>query len=299
MLAVAIPDSSLAEEDTLRDKSIKASRLARIFAIFGINSIYIYRDLSSDYSKDRRLLKLVLEYMDTPQYLRKRLYAKVKELKYAGLFPPLKAPHHKPYIRLEDVNIGDVRQGVVVKRVNNASNNNASNNSLYYYVDVGLDTPIPLHISKDEHVNIGKRVTVVFTSRYPNLACRLAKYDEIREYWGYNVVTAGSLSSLLTIMIKRKMLIIITSKYGKNLKLHEHEIASNYNNSNKYSGILLVFGSPYRDIHEIIKDEHKSIKQFTSNVYNFFPCQKVESIRLDEAILGCLSIINYIIKQER
>jgi len=296
MLAVAIPDSSLAEEDTLRDKSIKASRLARIFAIFGINSIYIYRDLSSDYSKDRRLLKLVLEYMDTPQYLRKRLYAKVKELKYAGLFPPLKAPHHKPYIRLEDVNIGDVRQGVVVKRVSSgSSSNNASNNSKYY-VDVGLDTPIPLHISKDEHVNIGKRVTVVFTSRYPNLACRLAKYDEIREYWGYNVITAGSLSSLLTMMIKRKMLIIITSKYGKNLKLHEYEIVSNYN-SNKYSGILLVFGSPYRDIHEIIKDEHKNIKQFTSDVYNFFPCQNVESIRLDEAILGCLSIMNYIIKK--
>ncbi len=292
MLAVAIPDSSLAEEDTLRDKSIKASRLARIFAIFGINRIYIYRDLSSDYSKDRRLLKLVLEYMDTPQYLRKRLYTKVKELKYAGLFPPLKAPHHKPYIRLEDVNIGDVRQGVVVKRVNSS---NASNNSVYY-VDVGLDTPIPLHISKDERVNIGKRVTVVFTSRYPNLACRLAKYDEVREYWGYNVIDAGSLSSLLTIMIKRKMLIIITSKYGKNIKLHEHEIASNYN-SNKYSGILLVFGSPYRDIHEIIKDEHKNINQFTSDVYNFFPCQKVESIRLDEAILGCLSIINYIINQ--
>ncbi len=293
MLAVAIPDSSLAEEDTLRDKSIKASRLARIFAIFGINSIYIYRDLSSDYSKDRRLLKLVLEYMDTPQYLRKRLYAKVKELKYAGLFPPLKAPHHKPYIRLEDVNIGDVRQGVVIKRVSN-SNNNATSNNSKYYVDVGLDIPIPLHISKDEHVSIGKRVTVVFTSRYPNLACRLAKYDEIREYWGYNVITAGSLSSLLTIMIKRRMLIIITSKYGKNLKSYEHEIASNYN-SNKYSGILLVFGSPYRDIHEIIKDEHKNIKQFTSDVYNFFPCQKVESIRLDEAILGCLSIINYII----
>ncbi len=275
MLAVAIPDSSLAEEDTLRDKSVKASRLARIFAIFGVETIYIYKDLSADYSKDRRLLRLVLEYMDTPQYLRKRLYSKVKELKYAGLFPPLKAPHHKPYVRVEDINIGDVRQGVVVNRGNR------------YYVDVGLDILVPLHISED--VSIGKRVTIVFTSKYPNLTCRLARKDEVKEYWGYNVIVDGSLASLLK-MIRDKMLIIVTSKYGRYVNLHGDEIL----NYGDYDSILLVFGSPYKDVHEIIKDEDKSIKEFTSCVYNFFPYQRVESIRLDEAILGCLAIMNYI-----
>jgi predicted SPOUT superfamily RNA methylase MTH1 len=28
--------------------------------------------------------------------------------------------------------------------------------------------------------------------------------------------------------------------------------------------------------------------------YNFFPMQKVESVRLEEAILGCLAVVNYI-----
>ncbi len=277
MLAVAIPDSSLVEEDTLRDKSVKASRLARIFAIFGVDTIYIYKDLSADYSKDRRLLRLVLEYMDTPQYLRKRIYSKVKELRYAGLFPPLKAPHHKLYVMVKDINIGEVRQGVVVSKGDR------------YYVDVGLDTLAPLHISDD--TSIGKRVTVVFTSKYPNLTCRLARKDEVKEYWGYNVIIDGSLASLLKmIRDKNKMLIIVTSKYGKHVNLNEDEIL----NLRGYDSVILVFGSPYRDVHEIIKDEDKSIKEFTSYVYNFFPYQRVESIRLDEAILGCLSIMNYI-----
>ncbi|MEM0480177.1 MAG: putative RNA uridine N3 methyltransferase, partial [Candidatus Nitrosocaldus sp.] len=110
MLSVAIPDSSLAEESTLRERSIKAARIARVLAIFGVELVLIYRDTSADYSKDGMLLRLVLEFMDTPQYLRKSLYGRMRELRYAGLFPPLKAPHHKPYVRMDEVKVNDVRQ---------------------------------------------------------------------------------------------------------------------------------------------------------------------------------------------
>ena len=64
---IAIPDSSLVDEQTKRDKSIKTAHIARSCAIFKVSRIYIYRDRERDYSYDRKMLKLILEFMDTPQ----------------------------------------------------------------------------------------------------------------------------------------------------------------------------------------------------------------------------------------
>ncbi|MEM0367772.1 MAG: RNA methyltransferase [Candidatus Nitrosocaldus sp.] len=271
MLSVAIPDSSLAEESTLRERSIKAARIARMLAIFGVELVMIYRDTSADYSKDGMLLRLVLEFMDTPQYLRKSLYGRMRELRYAGLFPPLKAPHHKPYVRMDEVEVGDVRQGVVIRTRDR------------YYVDVGLDEPILLeHADK---VKVGKRVSVVFTSPYPDLRCRLAREDEIKGYWGYRVRYAGTASDLLKSYSKKKSeesLAIITSRLGRPVREIEQDIAS-------ARDIMLIFGSPYRDVHEIACDVRIDI-----HAYNFFPMQRVESVRLEEAILGCLAVVNYV-----
>ncbi len=276
MLVVSIPDSSLAEEDTLRDKSVKAARLARIFAIFGVERVYIYKDRSGDYRNDGRLLRLILEYMDTPQYLRKRLYGRMKELRYAGLFPPLKAPHHKPYVSIKDIREGEIREGVTMSK------------GRQMYVDIGLERPVLLK-GKYTH-SIGKRVTVMVLSKDP-LICRLVYEDELRDYWGYRVITIESLSSLPT----TDMFIIVTSKHGRYIKLDEETVHMIRNRKEK-TGIMLVFGSPYMDVQEIIRYEGKSINYLTDHIYNFFPGQMVGSVRLDEAILGCLSILNYIIK---
>lgn len=280
MISVAIPDSSLAEESTLREKSIKAARMARILAIFGVESVLIYRDATADHRRDGMLLKLVLEFMDTPQYLRKRLYGRMRELRYAGLFPPLKAPHHKPYIRLNEVSVNDVRQGVVVRLGDD------------YYVDVGLDEPMPLeHADK---AKVGERVSVVFTSPYPKIRCRLARKDEIKGYWGYSVRYIA-VTDLLRGLDKggagdgkgsSSSITIVTSKLGRPVRDIEHNIAS-------AQDVMLIFGSPYRDVHEIVTDERYRRKMEMS-AYNFFPEQRVESIRLEEAMLGCLAVMNYI-----
>jgi methyltransferase len=275
MLVVSIPDSSLADEDTLRDKSVKAARLARTFAIFGVERVYIYKDRSGDYGNDGRLLRLILEYMDTPQYLRKRLYGRMKELRYAGLFPPLKAPHHKPYVSVEEIREGEIREGVTMRKDSQT------------YVDIGLDRPALLK-GKYTH-GIGKRVTVMILSRDP-LECRLVYEDELKRYWGYRVIRAEGLSSLPT-----NMFIMVTSKHGRYMKLDEETVQMVRNRKEK-TGIMLVFGSPYMDVQEIIRYEGKRINDLTDNIYNFFPEQMVESVRLDEAILGCLSILNYIIR---
>ena len=78
---VAIPDSALSDEQTKRDKSIKIAQFARACSIFRVKRIYIYHDSLSQFEReDPNLLKTILQYLDTPQYLRKILYPRMHQL---------------------------------------------------------------------------------------------------------------------------------------------------------------------------------------------------------------------------
>src|SRR5918996_979740 len=115
-LWITIPDSSLSDEQTKRDKSIKIAQFARACSIFRVTRVYIYHDSLSDFEKDDpHLLKTILHYLDTPQYLRKMLFPMMHQLQYAGILHPIKAPHHMVVEDIKKVKTGDVRTGVVVK----------------------------------------------------------------------------------------------------------------------------------------------------------------------------------------
>ena len=269
---IAIPDSSLADEQTKRDKSIKIAQMARACTIFKVDRIYIYRDRERDYSYDRKLIRLILQFMDTPQYLRRILYPKIVELEFAGILHPLKAPHHKPSIDPKNIRIGDIRQAVTA-RVKGT-----------YFVDAGLNALVPLEGSALE----GKRITVKFTSKYPTLRCAVASQQDIHEYWGYEVKEVLSISEMLKGL---NNMVVITSKQGEPLSTFEEELKQQLKDT---STVLIVFGSPNRGVFEILKDERRHPKEFTKYVLNFFPEQAVETVRLEEAILGCLSLLNYL-----
>jgi hypothetical protein len=50
-LWVAIPDSSISDQQAKRDKSIKIAQFARAFSIFRTKRIYIYHDRTSNINK--------------------------------------------------------------------------------------------------------------------------------------------------------------------------------------------------------------------------------------------------------
>jgi len=54
--------------------------------------------------------------------------------------------------------------------------------------------------------------------------------------------------------------------------------------------ILIVFGTTNKGIHDILGTDIKKIQN--SKIFNFFPNQATQTVRLEEAILGLLSIIN-------
>jgi predicted SPOUT superfamily RNA methylase MTH1 len=270
-LWVTLPDSSLSDEHTKRDKSIKISQFARACSIFRVSKVFIYHDSLSQFEKDDpHLLKTVLEYLDTPQYLRKILYPRTDELEYAGILHPIKAPHHKAREEISKVKAGDVRTGVIVKLKSQL------------FVEVGLGSLIPFVGDGLE----GRKINVKFIASYPNLKAIRATERDIFHYWGYQVKEVTLLSKLLTTLDKTE--VVITSRRGSYFKNIEARFAQRVRG---IQNILVVFGAPRHGVHDILAKEGASIKPYEF-VVNMFPNQGTETVRLEEALLGTLAILN-------
>jgi predicted SPOUT superfamily RNA methylase MTH1 len=56
----------------------------------------------------------------------------------------------------------------------------------------------------------------------------------------------------------------------------------------------VIFGAPKSGLAEILKSEERNIRDFEF-VVNSFPTQGTRTVRLEEAILGTLSIVNHIL----
>ena len=61
-------------------------------------------------------------------------------------------------------------------------------------------------------------------------------------------------------------------------------------NTKSNESLLVVFGSPEKGVHEIIGGRMNKVQN--SKSLNFFPNQATETVRLEEALLGTLAIIN-------
>jgi predicted SPOUT superfamily RNA methylase MTH1 len=270
-LWIAIPDSSLSDEQTKRDKSIKIAQFARACSIFRVSKIYIYHDILSQFEQgDSDLLKTILRFLDTPQYLRKILYPRMHQLEYAGILHPIKAPHHKPPEDIRRVKVGDVRTGVIAKVKGQL------------FVEVGLGQLVPFSGQGIE----GKKVNVKFTSAYPNLKAIEAASEDIGEYWGYEVKEVPSIGKLVAGLQNTE--VIVTSRKGSFLKNSEARLAERVRSAQT---LLVIFGAPRYGVHELVAKEGGSLKQF-GFILNMFPNQATETVRLEEAILGTLAILN-------
>ena len=278
-LWIALPNSSISDEQTRRDKTIKISIFARACSIFRVKRIYIYPDKTSQIDKnDSDILKTILSYLDTPQYLRKILYPHMHELEYAGKLHPIKSPHHKKFEDIRNIKAGDVRVGVLVRH------RGAS------YVELGLGTLAQYDGTGGAD---GKKINVKFTSVYPNLRVTEARLDDIKDhYWGYEVREVLNLNKLLK-ESKNDTQIVITSKKGTYFKNKENILTRRLKSSRN---LLIVFGSPKKGVAEILASEGQSLKRHEF-IVNMFPFQGTETVRLEEAVIGTLAIFNHVMSK--
>ncbi len=275
---VAIPDSYLYGITEDIDKTLKVFQLARTLSIFRINNINIFHDkILNPSTYERNFLSTILEYLDTPQYLRKKIYPMSEMLKTVGRLHPIRAPHHKNKVNIRFLKSGEIRVGIIEKKGGTL------------FVDIGLD----YLINYDGRFNqAGKKINVRLLKRNKQIrAVDVTEKELSNMFWGYSVRYFPDLKTIVDRYNPSNL--ILTSKYSKHFDKQEFQTQIS-GNVKADATILVMFGSPKYGLDMIFAKEGVDIQRYHS--YNFFPFQGTQTIRLEEAVLGVLSILNSCVK---
>ncbi|MDA4126430.1 MAG: methylase [Thaumarchaeota archaeon] len=266
-LAVAFPDTLLEEKSSLRDKTVKLGIVARACAIYGVDVIEVFRDQKGH--GELAIIRKVLEFLETPQYLRRRLFPLDEALKYAGILPPLRIPSHKPMVPVRGLKLGETREGVT----------NADGT-----VDIGLEERARLAGSAKPNI----RLTVKVESKSPLTVVPVAR-ESVQDYWGYVVET----KSVEEVFSERRFdLNLATSRLGDPISDRLSELRASFGKS---AGVKLVFGSPSRGLFDIVGPDLVKKSDF---VLNLFAEQHVETVRTEEAIFAGLGLVNTLMSEK-
>ena len=267
-LSIFVPNSFLAESKDTKIRTYKVGLIGRYAALFRAKNIVIYNDNSDGGSRDDALyMKTILEYMDTPQYLRKQVFPITPELKNVGILPPLRTPHHP---LSNEITVGEFRQGLTKKRVRKGT-----------MVDIGVDR---LALCK-EKLSVNK----VLSFRIEKLGKEiLIEPDEPESvYWGYDTIASDrNLYDSITMMKQKPDLVIGTSKYAPNINSILDEVQTSIQQANH---VAILFGGPYSGINSLINERKLDYE------INTVPCQGTETVRTEEALISTLSILNILL----
>jgi predicted SPOUT superfamily RNA methylase MTH1 len=279
-LTMAVPVSVVSDIPHLREKTLEIGLIGRAAAIFRVNEIIIFTDNAGapNQKRDRAMIATLLTYMETPQYLRKRLFKLIPELRFAGILPPLRTPHHPLESRAKSLKVGEHREGVIV-----AVNERGS------LVDIGVENPV---LIEDKKLAVNKRVTVkvIKIGKPPKVS--LADTRDIKEYWGYTV-TPSRCSFGKLVKSGKYDLIVATSKMGIPIQQVMDNLSKRYKKANS---ILVAFGAPSRGLQEIVSQENLSLENIADFTINTIPDQGTETVRTEEAIYSSLALLNTIDK---
>jgi len=269
-ICVAVPDTVLEEQDSIREKTAKLGQIARYCSIFGVDTIRVFHDPRG--RGESNFIKKVLEYLETPQYLRRRLFPLSEDLRYAGLLPPLRIPSHKAKVPLGRLQAGEFREGVVLADG--------------FSVDAGLDVPVALRKKETPQ----RRVTLKITSASQSGAEGVTvDRRDVKAYWGYSVEVSGTGALLADSAFPLK---VATSRLGDPVARVARSLRTDLQGA---GGVMLLFGSPSRGLFETVG---KDLRSRVSYVLNLFPEQNVVTARSEEAILSALYLVGLLGSRE-
>eukprot|EP00871_Galdieria_phlegrea_P004510 jgi/Galph1/505/GphlegSOOS_G5189.1 len=313
-LSVAVPDSILDNVLSEELRTYLIGQLARTLTIFKVDEVVIYSEEEQKFVQDSAtstngkssknnslwFLSQVLKYLETPQYLRKHLFERSDEFKYAGLLNPIDAPHH---IRRNEWL--SWREGVVLNKLKENSERHC------YEVDIGLYAPV--RVENDFPLSLGSRITVSLddqareafsslqsnatTNNYPVIYANLCDRETPKKmgslYWGYSTRTATSLSKAWEDCPFEGGydIIIGTSERGRSIDDSNFVIPP-------CRHLLLVFGGKRGLEYSASRDDVLHVKGVGRNFtvgelfhdyVNVCPFQGSRTIRTEEAVMIALS----------
>ena len=263
-LSIFVPNSFLAESKDSKIRTYKVGLIGRYAALFRANNIVIYNDNSDGGSRDDALyMKTILEYMDTPQYLRKQVFPITPELKNVGILQPLRTPHHPA---TDEANVGDFRKGLTTKRVRKGT-----------MVDIGVGR---LALCK-EKLSVNKVLSFRIEKLGKEILIEPDEPDSV--YWGYDVITSDSnLYDSITMMKNKPDLV----KYAPNINSILDEVQTSIQQANH---VAILFGGPYSGINSLINERKLDYE------VNTVPKQGTETVRTEEAVASTLAILNILL----
>jgi methyltransferase len=274
-LSIAIPASTISDTPHPREKTSKIGLIGRAAAIFRVDEIIVYPDTPKvDQRRDLNYIALLLNYLETPQYLRKRLFKLEPDLEFAGILPPLRTPHHPLSGKTKHLQVGEYREGVVLSEVKEG-----------LIVDIGVQQPSLL---RQKQFAVGDRLTLQVVKVGVNVEVQVANRDDVPFYWGYRVrVEKCSFGKMVAdggFDLK-----IATARIGDNFMDVAHKIDERWGVSQR---VLVAFGAPSTGLHEIVLDEGLKLEEISDFVVNTVPGQGTVTVRTEEALLATLAILN-------
>lgn len=278
-VSIAVPGSVIDNTQNVEYATFVAGQIARVAAIYNVDEVVVLDESCSEnsdtVSSGAAFLARLLQFMETPQYLKKLLIPVHPDLRLAGLLPPLDAPHHlratewKPY-----------REGVVLK----------SQEGVGSFVDIGLDRTAfvkqPLRPNLRVTLDVGQTMATQFMPELSeNVVCaKVVSPSTPRErhglYWGYSVRIARGIKSLFKEGPFSYDLKVGTSERGEAVGPCELLLPH-------FRHILIAFGGPLGLEHTFKGDPHYSTRTPVEvfDVYlNTCPHQGSRTIRTEEAI---------------
>lgn len=248
---------------------MKLGFMGRAFAVFRVEEVLIYETgkLEAKDQRDAGLIVKILRFMDTPQYLRKRVFSKSPSLKYAGLLPPLRTKSHPLKSSEADLE-GSLRWGV---------------QTFPGKVDIGLDRPVPFKTPVSEREPTLFRIT----QTAPRLEMEMLDRSDSEVYWGFEATKAGRLSAILDEHSDSTR--IGFSRRAPSFSQLEQELVATVTNT---GSVLAIFGDPARGILDIHAEERDLIKKNVDFWVNTIRDQGTETVRLEEALFVSLGLLN-------
>jgi predicted SPOUT superfamily RNA methylase MTH1 len=270
-LDVAIPDTSLVDCSNLREKTAKTGQIARALAIFKVERVFLYKTGQLDASKkrDTDLLDKLLRYLDTPQYLRRRAFPKSPSLQFAGTLPPLRTSSHPLESSIADIPDGAVRWGIQVRP---------------NLIDLGLEKLV------EYHDTVSEREPTLFRIKGSSsqIEIKPIRRSDVDVYWGFEVNRSSSLLDLLK--HSKKITRIGFSRNAPFFNKIESDLRLTISNTHS---VLAIFGGPTHGILDIYNDAEKDDIKYNVDFWvNTIPDQGTETVRLEEAVLISLGLLN-------
>ena len=201
-----------------------------------------------------------LQYLETPQYLRKYLFELHPDLKNAGIMNPIEADHH-----LKEEDVCHYRDGVVIDRPTKLNCGS--------WVDIGLR----VHAKINYVLPAKTRVTVKINEPEKQqkffegeAVSKKEPEEDLGLYWGYSVRVAHNIKAVFKGEVPYTKTILIDSKMKSRSK--QPKLSPKLLTTSNEDSVLLVFAG-YEGLEAMIENDEgckvtlKEILESVDSIY--------------------------------